>query len=76
MSQVIECLYCKSVVKQHKSRKGRVPVEHVVCKMLGSFENNMTLKNIVCQKCNNDFSKLELSLGRDSVYGILYRSIV
>ncbi|HAU0852016.1 TPA: hypothetical protein ACT9AU_001887 [Legionella pneumophila] len=76
MSQVIECLYCKSVVKQHKSRKSRVPVEHVVCKMLGSFENNMTLKNIVCQKCNNDFSKLELSLGRDSVYGILYRSIV
>lgn len=72
---VVECLYCKSKFQAHKSRKKSAPLEHVMCKMLGHFENNMTLKNVVCKNCNNYFSKLELSLGRDSVYGILYRSM-
>ena len=60
-----------------KKKRNRIPVEHVVPQMLGLFgKDTMTLVNIVCPECNKFFSEeLELPFGRDSVYGILYRSI-
>ncbi len=43
---------------------------------LGSFSGNMTLQLMVCQECNQHFSKgIEKAFGRDSVYGVLYRVI-
>lgn len=72
-----QCIYCKLEFQTSRSKNGRNPVEHVIPQMLGMFENNMTLKDIVCANCNKFFSKnTELLFGRDSVYGILYRSIV
>ncbi|HDO7855532.1 TPA: hypothetical protein P5J11_002815, partial [Legionella pneumophila] len=77
MPLLTQCIYCKLEFQTSKSKKGRNPVEHVIPQMLGMFENNMTLKDIVCANCNKFFSKnTELLFGRDSVYGILYRSIV
>ena len=45
--------------------------------LLGLFDTHtMTLNNLVCKECNQYFGdNLELYLGRDSVFGILYRSI-
>lgn len=70
MNNGAPCIYCK---------KSNTPknVEHVLPKMLGKFENNLTLIGMVCQECNQFFSKdIELALGRDSIYGILYRGLV
>lgn len=73
------CIYCKKQIQKNadNKKKNRVPVEHVIPKMLGVFgKDTMTLINTVCAACNKFFSKnLELFLGRDSVYGILYRSL-
>lgn len=62
----------------NKKKKSRIPAEHVIPQLLGLFgKDTMTLNNMVCAVCNKFFSeKLELTFGRDSVYGILYRSVV
>ena len=63
--------------RARKKKQERAPVEHVIPEMIGLFgQHTMTLDDMVCAKCNALFSKkLELSFGRDSVYGILYRCI-
>jgi hypothetical protein len=41
-------------------------VEHVLPQMFGSYEPDNLVLNDVCGACNNDFSKLEQALGRDT----------
>lgn len=70
-----ECLYCKQTIHLRYDRtQPKYPVEHVIPQLLGHFKQSMTLKLIVCKKCNQFFSEgIENSFGRDSIYGILYR---
>lgn len=76
-SFLLPCVYCKKINTPSKKKKSRIPAEHVIPQMLGLFgKDTMTLTHEVCSACNKLFSeKLELTFGRDSVYGILYRSI-
>lgn len=64
------CIYCKDIDREKN-------IEHVIPQLLGLYgSQTMTLYDMVCQECNSYFSEeLELSFGRDSVYGILYRAI-
>lgn len=86
MTYPLLCIYCKKTIQNETddlqnsnkspTKKGRNPVEHVIPQMLGLFgKDTMTLLKEVCPNCNNRFSKLELMMGRDSVYGILYRRL-
>lgn len=56
---MFRCIYCKG------TSISAFPREHVLPGMFGRFEQNLTL-DCVCGPCNNYFSKLELSFGRDS----------
>lgn len=56
---MFRCIYCGARSEQ------AFPSEHVLPKMFGQFAQNATL-HCVCGRCNNLFSKLELSFGRDS----------
>lgn len=69
------CIYCKKILLTRTQPK--IPREHVIPKMLGLFgKDTMTLNDSVCLECNNYFSKLELAVGRDSVFGVLFRAIL
>lgn len=53
------CIYCGSTRPPTKR-------EHVMSRVLGTFEQNWTL-DCVCDECNKYFAdNLELPLGRDS----------
>lgn len=56
---MLRCIYCRV----HSNTA--FPSEHVLPQMFGRFTQNLTL-DCVCGPCNNFFSKLELSFGRDS----------
>lgn len=73
MKKNTKCLYCKQI----KIFPQDFNAEHVIPESLGLFGvDTMTLNDLVCKDCNQYFGDfLELSLGRDSVFGILYRSI-
>jgi len=59
------CIWCK----QDKPL-GEFNVEHVLPQSFGTFEQNFTLVEVVCQDCNSRFAKeLEPSLARDSLEG-------
>jgi len=68
------CIYCKEI-KLFPLDFNR---EHVISELFGLFgTHTMTLVGLVCKVCNKYFAdNLELHLGRDSTFGILYRSIV
>ena len=62
------CIYCL----QDKSLSEFQKREHVLPQCFGTFTpDNLILKEIVCDDCNQYFGdKLELYLGRDSIWGI------
>src|SRR5260221_13010754 len=68
-----QCGYCR-LVKQYPDD---FTSEHVISQSLGLFGiDTMTLIDLVCRECNQYFGdNLELHLGKDSVFGILYRTI-
>lgn len=46
-------------------------VEHVIPQSFGKYSNNFTLKNLVCDECNQYFGNtLELPLARDTYEGL------
>jgi hypothetical protein len=53
----MKCIYCKV----EKDAKYFTKVEHVIPQSFGHFENNLTLRNVVCDDCNQYFGdNLEL----------------
>ncbi len=62
----MRCIYCL----KEKDKSFFNKIEHVIPKSFGSFENNFTLKNIVCDECNQFFGdKIEIGLARDTLEG-------
>ena len=63
----MRCIYCLS----EKLSDAFTKVEHVIPQAFGLFQNNLTLKGVVCNECNQYFGdNLEIALGRDTVEGI------
>jgi hypothetical protein len=63
----MKCIYCL----QEKSERSFQHTEHVIPRAFGTFEQNLTLNEVVCDDCNQYFGdKIELFLGRDSLEGI------
>lgn len=59
------CIWCLS-----EKDEGEFNIEHVVPEAFGTFEDNLTLKNTVCEGCNSYFSReLEPWISRDSFEG-------
>lgn len=66
------CVYCldeKSISEFNR--------DHVIPESFGTFGSNTpTLINLVCRDCNQYFgNNVENDLGRDSLYGVIYRSM-
>ena len=68
---ITQCVYCKAI----KLFPEDFNSEHVISQLFGTFgADTMTLNDSVCKVCNKYFAdELELHLGRDSIFGILYR---
>jgi len=65
-----KCIYCLEDKDKGAFRKR----EHVLPKSFGGFQNNLTLKRIVCDDCNETLGDtIELTLGRDTFEGSLLR---
>jgi len=64
------CIYCEK-------KEGDVTferVEHVVPRLMGVFDNNLTLRGWVCDVCNSEvFSRLETKFKEDTQVGIVYQ---
>ena len=62
----IECIYCR----ERKPESAYTKVEHVIPQSFGKFKNNLTLRQLVCDGCNQFFGdNVELALGRDTLEG-------
>lgn len=62
----IKCIYCQ----EEKSEEGFTRPEHVVPQSFGAFRNNLTLRQVVCNSCNQFFGdNLEIALARDTLEG-------
>ena len=60
------CIYCLEDKAEEHFRKA----EHVLPQSFGTFENNFTLRRVVCDDCNQYFGDhLELALARDTFEG-------
>jgi len=67
----IKCIYCLKEKNSNEFRKR----EHVIPQMFGRFKNNLILRGLVCDNCNQYFGdNLELALGRDTIEGIIMRA--
>lgn len=65
-----KCIYCEKD-KQTATFKGR---EHVIPRLMGVFENNLTLAGWVCDNCNSRiFNPLETKFKEDTEEGIFYQ---
>jgi HNH endonuclease len=63
-----KCIYCQ----QERSTGHYTKVEHVLPQSFGRFRQNLTLRNVVCDQCNQYFGdNLEIFLGRDTFEGQL-----
>lgn len=63
----MKCIYCL----EDKNSSSFSKVEHIIPKSFGSFKDNFTLKDIVCDDCNQFFgNKLEVALARDTFEGM------
>ena len=63
---IIQCIYCR----EDKPASAYKKVEHVIPQSFGKFKNNLTLRGLVCDLCNQFFGdKLELDLARDTLEG-------
>ena len=62
----MKCVYCV----EDKPLSSFTKVEHVMPQSFGLFRNNFTLKNIVCDDCNQYFGdSLEIVMARDTFEG-------
>lgn len=62
----IQCIYCQEA----KPVSAYTKVEHVIPQSFGRFENNFTLRRLVCDVCNQFLGdKLEIALARDTLEG-------
>lgn len=65
---VTKCIYCQ----EERPPECFTNVEHVLPQSFGTFQNNFTLRGVVCNRCNQYFGdNLELALGRDTFEGQL-----
>ena len=63
---VIECIYCRE--KQPTSAYAKA--EHVIPQSFGKFRNNLTLRHLVCDACNQFFGdNVGLARARDTLEG-------
>jgi hypothetical protein len=63
----ITCIYCL----ESKSASAFKKREHVLPESFGSFKNNLTLHDVVCDDCNQLLGdELELYLARDTPHGL------
>lgn len=66
MTGRIQCIYCQ----EDKLASAYEKVEHVIPRSFGKFRDNFTLKQLVCDSCNQFFgNSLELALARDTLEG-------
>lgn len=66
-SKNVKCIYCLKESPEIEFTKK----EHVLPKSFGSFKDNLTLDNIVCDSCNQFFGdNLELVLARGTPEGL------
>jgi HNH endonuclease len=66
MTENIQCIYCK----EDKPASAYKKVEHVIPQSFGKFINNFTLRQLVCDACNQFFGdRVELALARDTLEG-------
>ena len=60
------CIYCLEDKTEGHFRRA----EHVMPQSFGKFEDNFTLRGVVCDECNHHFGNtLESALGRDTFEG-------
>jgi hypothetical protein len=63
-----KCIYCL----QERGRRSYTKAEHVLPQSFGTFEQNITLHDVVCDDCNHYFgTNLEIHLARDTYEGEL-----
>ena len=61
------CIYCLCDLPPESFRG----TEHVIPQSMGTFENNLTLNDLVCDKCNQYFGNtIDLMLGRGSAEAV------
>lgn len=61
-----QCIYCQ----EDKPASAYEKVEHVIPQSFGKFRDNFTLKQLVCDSCNQFFgNSVELALARDTLEG-------
>lgn len=66
MTRRILCIYCQ----EDKPTSAYEKVEHVIPQSFGKFKDNFTLKQLVCNACNQFFgNNVELVLARDTLEG-------
>lgn len=67
-----QCIYC-----MEKKPSSGFNKDHVIPEAFGKFgKQTMTLVKFVCRNCNQFFGDhMENDLGRDTLYGVIYRSI-
>lgn len=62
----VDCIYCREVKPASEYTK----VEHVIPQSFGTFRENFTLLDLVCDECNQFFGdNLEVALARDTLEG-------
>ena len=63
----MRCIYCL----ENKDNSKFMRRDHIIPQCFGVFKNNLTLKEMVCDDCNQYFGDfIEIHLGRDSLEGI------
>jgi len=66
--RTFKCIYCL----QERDRRSYTKVEHVLPQSFGTFDKNFTLREVVCDECNQYFgNNLEIFLARDTYEGQL-----
>ena len=66
--RTFKCIYCL----RELDRRSYTKVEHVLPQSFGTFEQNFTLLEVVCDECNHYFgNNLEIYLARDTYEGHL-----
>jgi hypothetical protein len=66
--RTFKCIYCL----RELDRRSYTKAEHVLPQSFGTFEQNFTLREIVCDDCNHYFgNNLEIFLARDTYEGQL-----
>ena len=62
----IECIYCR----ENRLTSSYTKADHVLPQSFGKFENNLTLKRLICDSCNQFFGdNVELAFARDTLEG-------